>query len=532
MTGGRLQGKVVVVIGAGSIGPGWGNGKATAVLFVREGVQVLCVDVDERVASETAETVLDEGGEAVACEADASSARVNAVLSGLMMTPMVEGQAPVARLQPGGWIWEGGRGSTKAYNLVINSLIGRDLRRDVSKMQGGLMSSTDPVRVEVAPQGFVADGFELVRERFAANFREQGEVGAAFAAYLDGELVVDLWGGVRDSATGAPWQADTLCVVYSGTKGLTATCMLQLIERGLLELDAPVCSYWPEFAVNGKEGVLVRHVLSHSAGLPGIRRPVDAHDVTDPVEMAAALAEQELFWEPGSRMWYHPVTYGWLCGELLRRVTDRTLGAHLRAEIAEPLGLEMWIGLPEELERRVAVCELSASWRGIAPDGPAGEISDRDLHDIWHNPELFPEDLPWNTRAWHACEMPASNGIATARAMAGHYSVLACGGSRGETKILGPETIELGRTLIAEGVDPGVGEKMRFGAGWAVQGEERTFGPPAEAFGAGGAGGSEHGAWPQERVGFSYVINLMRDDEEDERASSLLSALHRCVHSQ
>lgn len=395
------------------------------------------------------------------------------------------------------------------------------------------MSSLGAGGREVVPGGFVTPGFEPVRERFVANLRGSGEVGAAFAATLDDELVVDLWGGVRDSVSGAPWERDTLCVVYSGSKGLTATCLLQLIDRGFLELEAPVCAYWPEFAARGKEGVLVRHVVSHQAGLPGIRQRVTIDDVPRPQQMAAVLAEQELFWPAGSRMWYHALTYGWLCGELVRRVTGETVGARLRREIAGPLDLEMWIGLPGTLEERVAVCELAQAWRGVERN-PAAGISARDVSDIFYNPDLFPAELPlpWNTRAWHAGEIPASNGVATARAMATLYGVLACGGRRGRTTVLSPHAIALGRTPLADGVDPGTGERMRFGVGWALQDGSQRFGPPAEAFGHGGAGGSQHGAWPRERVGFSYVMNLLRDDKGDDRASGLLDALYDCVRAR
>jgi CubicO group peptidase (beta-lactamase class C family) len=321
-----------------------------------------------------------------------------------------------------------------------------------------------------------------------------------------------------------------MCVVFSGTKGLVATCVLRLIDAGLIELDAPVSRYWPEFAAGGKEDVLVRHVMCHQAGLPGVRAPLGVDDVTDPRHMAALLAGQQLFWPAGSRLWYHPITYGWLCGELVRRVTGETLGAYLRREIAEPLGLELWIGLPAALEDRVAVLTRADTWRGVAADGPAGDVSEEDIRDVWRNPDHFPSELPWNTRAWRACEMPGANGIATARAMASFYGVLACSGSRGETTILSPQAIELGRTQLSEGIDPILGEQLRFGVGWALQPDDHRFGPPADAFGHGGAGGSEHGAWPRERVGFSYVMNLMRDDDEDDRASGLLDALDRCVH--
>lgn len=382
---------------------------------------------------------------------------------------------------------------------------------------------------EVTCSGWVMPGFEPVQDRFRANFVEYRERGAAFAATLDGELVVDLWGGCRDDA-GTPWQEDTLGLIFSGSKGLVAICMLRLIERGLLDLDTPVCRYWPEFASHGKDAVLVRHVVSHQAGLPGLRRPLSLGDIPNAERMAALLADEELFWPAGSRVWYHLLTYGWLCGELVRRVTGQTLGSYLRTEITQPTGIEAWIGLPPELEPRVATCRLDATWRQVATGDAPGDISPADVHDILYNPPgMFADELPWNSPAWHAGEIPGANGIATARAIASLYGALACGGKLGDIVVLSPSAIELGQELIAEGIDPIDGDSMRFGVGWRVQNDAHELGPPAKAFGHGGAGGSQHGAWPDERVGFSYLMNLMCDERHDMRSRQLLDALHGCV---
>lgn len=380
--------------------------------------------------------------------------------------------------------------------------------------------------------GFVAEGFESVREQFALNLQGEGELGAAFSATLNDEVVVDLWGGLRDADSGRPWERETLCTIFSGSKGLTATCLLRLIDRGLVDLDAPVCEYWPEFAARGKDSVLVRHVVSHQAGLPGIRAPVSREELPDAGKMAALLADQELSWPPGSRMWYHGLTFGWLCGELVRRVAGRPLGEYFREEIAGPLDLEVWIGLPPEQEARVATSRPADEWRGIAADGPVGAISEQEVRNIWHNPDLFVDDLPWSSAAWRRGEIPGANAIASARGMASFYGVLACGGMRGGTRVLSPQAIALGETEISAGIDPCDGEEMRFGVGWALQTRIGEFGPPDRAFGHGGAGGSVHGAWPEERVGFSYTMNLMRDDDGDDRAASLLDAVYRCVRAE
>ena len=295
--------------------------------------------------------------------------------------------------------------------------------------------------------GFVAEGFEPVQRAFEESFASNGEVGAAFAATLDGKPVVDLWGGIADPASSTPWREDTLQVVFSGTKGFVALCMLMLIERGQLDLDQPVARYWPEFGGAGKEGVLVRHVVSHQAGLPGFRERVSHEDLVDDRRMAALLAAQAPFWPPGEHVCYHGVTYGWLCGELVRRVDGRSIGTFFAEEVAGPLGLELWIGLPEEQESRVSV--LAGS---LAPAPEPVQGFEEAARLIAGNPPLF-EGLPahWNSRAYHAAEIPGAGAIGTARSIARLYGCLACGGELDGVRLLRPETIELGRTCLVAG---------------------------------------------------------------------------------
>ncbi len=377
--------------------------------------------------------------------------------------------------------------------------------------------------------GVVAPRFEAVRDAFDEQLRAGEETGGAFAAVVDGRLEVDLWGGSRDRQGELPWRRETMSTIFSGSKGLLATCVLLLIDRGELSLDDEVWRHWPEFAAAGKEDVLVRHVVSHLAGLPGLRRRVGFEDAVDGELMAAALAAQEPFWPAGSRLCYHPLTFGWLCGELVRRISGSTIGELFREEIAGPLGLDVWIGLPARLEGRVATAFLDQRWQGIPIDEPAGEISREDVADIWLNPDLFPRELPWNTRRWRTAEIPGAGAIASARGMATLYGALAVGGSLGGTRVLSPAAIDLGQEPIAHGFDPCDGEEIKVGTGWVLQTGQRLLGPPRRAFGHGGAGGSIHGAWPEEGVGFSYVTNRMRDDEDDDRAPQLLRTLHGCL---
>jgi CubicO group peptidase (beta-lactamase class C family) len=365
--------------------------------------------------------------------------------------------------------------------------------------------------------GFVAPGFQLVREEFERNFAERGELGAAFAVYRDGEPVVDLWGGVADRASGRPWTADTIQLIFSGSKGLVAVCVLMLIERGLLDLEMPVARYWPEFAQAGKERVLVRDVMGHTARLPGLATPVSWQEATDDVRMAQLLAAQRQSDDPRAASAYHAITFGWLAGELVRRVDGRSVGRFFAEEVAQPLELELWIGLPEGQEPRVATLEPAPSW-----DATMAAVCDEDplLRSVFANPPRFgPGPLPANERAWRAAEVPASNAVGTARSIARLYGCL--------DRLLRPETLALGRVPLNRGPDLLRGCPMSWGVGFALQTPLHDLGPPPDAFGAGGAGGSSHGCWPSQRVGFSYALNLLGIHTESR--PPVLDALYACV---
>jgi CubicO group peptidase (beta-lactamase class C family) len=315
----------------------------------------------------------------------------------------------------------------------------------------------------------------------------------AFAATKDGELVV------------AHGRIDQPALIFSGTKGLVAMCLLLLIERGQLDLGAPVSSYWPEFR---HRDVLVRHVVSHTAGLPGLRPSPTAEELLDPARMAARLAVEPPIWQAGKLLAYHALTFGWLCGELLRRIDGRTVGVFFAEEFARPLELELWIGLPAQIEPRVARLERAPDFAVAGVPGP--------LLEALYGPMLH--GFPWNAPAFHAAEIPAANAIGTARALALLYGRL-------ET-ILRPETIRLGRTELSRGVCAVTALPYAFGVGFELQTERGALGPPAGAFGHTGSGGSAHGAWPDERVGFSYLPTLLRRSDTDDRARRHLDALY------
>jgi CubicO group peptidase (beta-lactamase class C family) len=342
---------------------------------------------------------------------------------------------------------------------------------------------------------------------------------------------VDLWSGIADRRSEAPWQHDTLVGIFSGTKGLVATCLLLLIERGLLELDVPVSRYWPEFSARGKQDVLVRDVVCHQAGLPGLLTPVSIEEATDDVRMAQLLAAQQTIVPPGTTPLYHAITFGWLCGELIRRTDGRSVGRLLREEIAQPLDLEIWIGLPERYEARVAFLERDAAfWR--QHNAAVGDTEpDPVAWSIWSNPPRFSEgELAANRRAWHAAEIPATNGIVSARSMARLYGCLANGGSLAGVRILSPETIEAGRRCLARGHDPYLDAPLAFGTGFELQTCAMGLGPAPDAFGHTGAGGSVHGAWPSLKTGFSYAPNMLGSlSTMDPRADALLGSLHAAL---
>jgi len=369
--------------------------------------------------------------------------------------------------------------------------------------------------------GYTAPGFERVAEEFERNFTERGDLGASFAVAFGDELLVDLWGGIADRAMGRSWAEDTLQIIFSGTKGLTSTCILLLIQRGQLALDAPVAQYWPEFAAAGKHDVLVRHLVTHTVGLPGLEEPVTWQEATDARRMAALLAQQPRSNDPRAIRTYHAVTFGWLCGELVRRVDGRTIGRFFAEEIATPLGLDLWIGLPPELEPRVSSVELAAGWTVVTDEA----LADDPLRRAVENPLRYrPGSFPWNEPSWHAAEVPSSNGIGTARSIARFYANL--------DEVLSPTALQLGSTVLSNRHDPLMNRATAFGVGFQLQTDMLTLGPTPDAFGHGGAGGSVHGRWPRQRLGFSYTMNLLRDDPDDERAASLLTALYTCVEKK
>ena len=385
---------------------------------------------------------------------------------------------------------------------------------------------------EVQIHGECDERFAGLRDAFAANF-EGGEVGAAVAVTLKGRPVVDLWGGFADAEQTRPWERDTIANVYSTTKGIVALCAHRFVEEGRLDVDLPVAHYWPEFAQKGKGAIPVRWLLSHQAGLPAIRRPLEADALYDWDAFCTALAEEEPFWEPGTQHGYHALTFGYLVGEVLRRIDGRTVGTWFREELAEPLGLDFHIGTPPELHARCAEMIPAPKPPPGAPDvfGDAAAKPDSLLGLVFENPPSRRGAV--NSAAWREAEIPAGNGHGDARSIAALYGALASDGSWNGTHVLGHEARD--RAIAEQAMGPDavlMGMPMRFGQGFFLTHSMIPFGPNPRAFGHPGAGGSIGFADPDAELGFAYVMNQMQMGMAgDARGFALISAAYDALGS-
>ena len=373
---------------------------------------------------------------------------------------------------------------------------------------------------EAEIEGFVAAGFERVRDAFAANFAAGRELGASFAVTRDGEVVIDLWGGFRDRARTKPWTRDTLANVWSTTKGLAALCVALLVDRGKLSYEQSVASLWPEFAASGKQALTVAQLLSHQGGLSGLRAPIAISDFADHAKIARLLAAQAPFFAPG-QSGYHAITHGFLAGELVRRSTGQTLGAFFRDEIAAPLGADAWIGLPEAEDSRAA--EMVAPEGGAnmpPPEHPAARAA-------LGNPPLDPE-VP-NQRWWRAAEIPAANGQANAPGLARIYGMLARGGEQSGKRFLARETLAQATRERVRCTDLVLQMPARWAAGWMLN-EDGMYGPNNNTFGHSGWGGAFGAADPDARLGFGYAMNQMYPNLlGDPRSLTLIAATYAAL---
>ena len=379
--------------------------------------------------------------------------------------------------------------------------------------------------------GWPSAGFEAVRDVFEKNFADGLEVGAAFTAYHRGQPVADLWGGVADARAGRSWDEDTLEVVFSTTKGAAAICAHQLAEAGRLDLDAPVVEYWPEFGQAGKEHIPVSFLLTHQAGLAWVDEPLTLEEALAWEPMIHALEHQAPAWEPGTAQGYHAITYGYLVGEVVRRVTGRSIGTYFRDEVAVPLGLDFWIGLPEEHEPRVG--RLIG---GIVPDDAEVDDETRTAMAEFLGPDTmlgkaltgggaFSGSGIWNTRPLHAAEVPAASGISDARSIARMYS--ACLTDVDGVRLLSADQVR--EATIQRTTGPNIvllDLDLQFGLGFVVPSTLVQLGGP-HSFGHFGAGGSAGWADPDADLAFGYVMNRMDMGlAGDQRSFGLINACY------
>jgi CubicO group peptidase (beta-lactamase class C family) len=387
-------------------------------------------------------------------------------------------------------------------------------------------------------QGNVSPGFEPVRRQFEQNFREGRELGAACTIYHQGQRVVDLWGGWRDPSTGAPWLEDTLVLVFSTTKGLSAMTLALAHSRGWLDYEERVSTYWPEFAQCGKESITVRQLLSHQAGLCAIADPLDLATLADPDRLAAVLAKQAPRWQAGSRQGYHAISLGLYEGELIRRVDPkhRSLGQFFQDEIAKPLGIEFYISLPASIpDDRIAAIQMPGLFELLFKRRnyrfAAAFLNPRSLsRRAFYNPPPG-TGIDYRNPENRSVEMPAAGGYGQVRAVARAYSAFADGGAE---LGLSQSTLQM---LIAPPVPPEYGwrdlvlrSEVAFSLGFHRPHGRNQFGSSSRAFGTPGLGGSIGFADPDARIGFAYAPNQMGFNQgNDSRQKSLEEALYRCL---
>jgi CubicO group peptidase (beta-lactamase class C family) len=404
-------------------------------------------------------------------------------------------------------------------------MIGAEMASSARSEPMGITERTVTSAGEV--EGVVEPGYGVVADAVRRNVAEHGEVGAALCVHVDGEPVIDVATG--GAARGAPYRRDTVQVLFSATKGVTAVVASMLAERGVLDLDAPVASSWPAFAAHGKGGIPVRWILSHQSGVLGTGRAYPLPELLDGRTVTADLADATPAWEPGTRHGYHGLSYGWLMAELIRRADGRSVGRILAEDIAGPLGLDLWIGLPEEVEHRVApvlaphpptpedvesfqalLAPGTFGWRSLTFDGSFDFASVADTY---------------NRRDVHAAELPASNGTGTARALSRLYA--ACIGEVGGIRLLGSEQVDRARAEAVRGIDAVWGFETAFGLGfWLHTDQHPKLGP-----GSFGHSGPQCLAFadPDTGVAFGWVANQPGTLGGDPRPATLIDAVRIAV---
>ncbi|MGH1374467.1 MAG: serine hydrolase domain-containing protein [Cellvibrionaceae bacterium] len=391
-------------------------------------------------------------------------------------------------------------------------------------------------------QGVCDEKFESVAEQFLRNYSERGEVGASVCVRVDDQKVVDLWGGFAEEESQRPWQEDTVSIVFSCTKAATALCAHLLVDRGLLDLNAPVSRYWPEFGQAGKESVTVAMMLNHSAGVPAFREPVKEGGYNDWDYMIERLEKEEPFWQPGTRNGYHMISFGWTVGELVRRVSGKSLGQFFADEIAAPLDLEFWIGLPESIDSRVA--PMIAAAPNLEP--PISDFVQAVMNDPKSTSHLALFNNGGhnaNAVAAHRAEIGGAGGVSNARSLSKMFQPLANAGvissEKGSASLLSSTAIDrMSQVSMATGLDDTLLRPTRFALGFMKSMDNRDYKPGNtegfiigdRAFGHVGAGGSAGFADPDAKLAFGYTMNQMGDGILlTDRGQSLVDATYQSL---
>jgi CubicO group peptidase (beta-lactamase class C family) len=361
--------------------------------------------------------------------------------------------------------------------------------------------------MDIEIQGYCDEKFYSVKEAFRKNFENDQDVGASFAATIDGKFVVDIWGGYADAAKTRPWEKDTIVPVFSTTKVMTTMCALMLIDRGQLDPDAPVAKYWPEFAQAGKEKMPVRYLLSHQSGLAGFDESIPLEALYDWNRIIKLLAAQKPWWEPGKHSGYHALTFGYLIGELVRRITKKTLGTFFREEVAIPLNADFYIGLPENYDARVAetipppvVKPGEPGYFEFDPNSLLGKVM---ALTAINNGDYV------NYREWRDAEIPSSNGHGNAHSMARVGAAMACGGELNSVHLMGLPTIEKAIEEQCSGKDLVLGVPIRYGLGFGLNSKETPISPNPRTFFGSGFGGSKLVMDLDARLSWAYAPNKL-----------------------
>ncbi len=398
---------------------------------------------------------------------------------------------------------------------------------------------------EITINGSVAPGFEGVRAAFEENLRVHGDVGASVGVYVDGEQKVDLWGGLADAASGARWQQDTVAIVYSVTKGATATLAWLLAQRGELDFDAPVTAYWPEFAGGGKADMPVRYLFTHQAGLPYLDQQLSREEVLEGSRIVTVLEQQAPVWQPGTAHGYHAVTYGWLAGALIKRITGRRLGELFADEVAGPLGLDFHIGLPAADAGRVAqLIDMPApdpAALDAVTDPAVRELLTKMVAAMTDPSSMFsralstngalpaPDAATWNDPRVYQAEIPAANGITNGRSLARMYAANV--GDVDGVRLLSDETVGLATAEQVSGPDLTLIFPTRFGTGFMLPKADMPM-LSENSFGHVGVGGALGFADSRYKVGFGYVQNQLlaaAGPVGDPRTGGLIAAVAEAI---